>query len=151
MVLRAARADEATLLSELALRSKAHWNYDRAFMEACREELTLSADDITRNPTYLIEVGGQTVGFYALERLDESRTELNFLFVEPRFIGQGHGRVLMEHAKRVARELGSRTMIIQGDPNAEHFYSSAGGQKVGVRPSASIPGRVLPLFEISLG
>lgn len=150
MKLRAARTEEAERLSELALRSKAHWGYDRAFIDACREELTLSADDVARNPTYVIDDGGLTIGFYALERLDEARTELNFLFVEPRFIGRGHGRALIEHAKRVARELGSDTLVIQGDPHAARFYVSAGGRKVGERPSASITGRALPLFEIPL-
>ncbi|MDE0683663.1 MAG: hypothetical protein OXI63_12155 [Candidatus Poribacteria bacterium] len=41
-------------------------------------------------------------------------------------------------------------MIIQGDPNAERFYRSAGGLLVGTRKSASIPNRELPIFWINL-
>jgi hypothetical protein len=36
--------------------------------------------------------------------------------------------------------------VIQGDPNAAEFYQRCGARKIGERPSASIPGRVLPLY-----
>jgi hypothetical protein len=38
-IIRPAQADEVEALTALALRSKAHWGYDDAFMEACRAEL----------------------------------------------------------------------------------------------------------------
>ena len=41
--LRAARPEEAAAISALALRSKAHWGYDEAFLAACRAELTWTA------------------------------------------------------------------------------------------------------------
>jgi SAM-dependent methyltransferase len=41
-------------------------------------------------------------------------------------------------------------MLIQGDPNDARFYRAAGGEPAGSSPSASIPGRVLPLFRIKL-
>ena len=44
LTIRAARVGEAGFLSELALRSKAHWGYDAAFIEACRDELSVDAD-----------------------------------------------------------------------------------------------------------
>ena len=40
-VVRAARPAEAAAISALALRSKAHWGYDPAFLEACRDDLTI--------------------------------------------------------------------------------------------------------------
>ena len=42
--LRPARRDEATALSALCMRSKAFWGYDHLFMEACRQEFTLTAE-----------------------------------------------------------------------------------------------------------
>jgi hypothetical protein len=42
LTLRTPRPDEATILTELCLRSKAVWGYDEAFMLACRNELTLA-------------------------------------------------------------------------------------------------------------
>ena len=40
-------AQDAAALSELALRSKGYWGYDATFLEACRDELTLTADQAT--------------------------------------------------------------------------------------------------------
>ncbi len=150
LIIRRAHAAEARGLSELALKSTAYWGYDEGFMAACRDELTLSADEVVRNPTYVSEVEGQVIGFYAIERVDQVRMELNFLFVDPAFIGRGYGRALIEHAKQIARDLGSSALVIQGDRNAQHFYRAAGAHQVGERASSSIPGRTLPLFEVLL-
>ena len=42
-LVRHARPDEAAAISDLALRSKGHWGYSAEFLEACRDELTVSA------------------------------------------------------------------------------------------------------------
>ena len=44
--IRPARAEEATTLSALALRAKAHWGYDEAFVAAYRDALTVRPGDI---------------------------------------------------------------------------------------------------------
>ena len=146
--IREARADERDKLSALAFRSKAHWGYSTEFMEACRDELSVDADQI--ESAWVIERAGEVLGFYGLDDLGGRRVELDFLFVEPRAIGEGLGRALMGHAIETARDGGFEVMEIQGDPNAERFYLAAGAVRVGDKPSASIPGRVLPLFEIAL-
>lgn len=148
--IRRALPEEAGALSALAFRSKAHWDYSDEFMRACRAELTLSPDDIETHPTFVVESHGEAIGFYTLERLSGDEVELGYLFVEPAAIGRGHGRRLIEHAKDQAIGLGFRTMVIQGDPHAEKFYRMAGGERTGLRESASIPGRDLPLFRIDL-
>ncbi len=56
----------------------------------------------------------------------------------------------MSHAKNTVKERGGRTLIIQGDPNAEQFYRAAGCNLTGKRESYSIPGRFLPVFTIDL-
>ncbi len=151
--IRRARPDEASHLSELAMRSKAVWGYSPEFMAACRDELTLSPAYLETNPTFVTEgavTAGTAIGFYSLERLSDAEVELGFLFLEPGDIGGGHGRRLIEHAKAEARTLGYATMVIQGDPHAERFYRAAGGRQVGTRESLSIPGRLLPLFHVDL-
>ena len=120
-------------------------------MQSCLEELTLDQRYIKSNPTFVIEVEGNTIGFYSLEHISASEAELGYLFVEPTFIGKGYGRQLMAHAQQEARHFGYSQMIIQGDPNAEQFYRAAGGSVVGTRKSTSIPDRELPLFRIDLG
>lgn len=150
--LRAARASEAGLLSELALRSKAHWGYSHEFIEACRAELSYREDQLrSKHMRFVVlESAGIVIGFYALARQSGQVVELEALFVEPQFIGKGFGRLLIEDAKSAASSLGATRLIIQGDPNAERVYLAAGGVLIGTRESGSIPGRLLPTFEVSL-
>ncbi len=132
------------------MRSKAHWGYSVEFMQACRQELTYSADYIRDNPVFVAEAGASVVGFYALERISVGEAELTAMFVEPEHIGRGFGRALIAHAKDTARRRGFEAIVIQGDPNAVAFYQAAGGVRCGERESGSIPGRALPLFRIRL-
>ena len=150
--IRAARPDEAEALTELAIRSKAYWGYSPSFMEACRDELTVTDGALTAPDAhyYVAEGGSRLLGYYAVERRTDRAFELEALFVDPAFIGKGIGRALTAHAKDLVRQLGGRRMIIQSDPNAAAFYRAAGGEPSGSKASASIPGRSLPLFTIDL-
>ena len=148
--IRKAQSSESQLLTSLALRSKAYWDYSPEFILACRQELTYSQQDIQKNHFYVAEINNLIIGFFALEILSDNEIELAALFVEPAYINRGSGRKLMDKAKLVASELGSKVMIIQGDPNAKNFYLKVGGKLIGERESASIPGRYLPVFKISL-
>ncbi|MEA3019544.1 MAG: hypothetical protein QOI47_1068, partial [Actinomycetota bacterium] len=143
MFIRAARPDEAGALSSLAMRSKAHWGYDDAFMEACRAELTITPEMTPR--VDVAELDGALVG---MVRLEPSR--LDDLFVEPDAIGTGVGRALLRHVVRRAATEGMRHLIVDADPNAEGFYLSMGAVRTGESPSASIPGRMLPRLELSV-
>ncbi|MGI9284548.1 MAG: GNAT family N-acetyltransferase [Pseudomonadales bacterium] len=150
--IRPAVSNEAELLSELALRSKAYWDYPDEFIEACREELSYSRDQIDSSTFSFViaESPHGVTGFYALKRSSRSELELEALFVEPDWIGYGIGRALLEHAKCAAAELGAESLIIQGDPNAQAFYLAAGGVLTGEQESNGVPGRFLPTFVISL-
>jgi len=152
IAIRPANFQECELLGDLAYRSKAYWGYSAEFMEACRAELSVSERDIanSRRSYVLVESDRKILGYYALERLSAVECELEALFVEPEHIGQGIGRQLIEHAKSHAREMGAESILIQGDPNAAHFYLAAGGVRIGERESDSIPGRYLPEYRISL-
>ncbi len=48
------------------------------------------------------------------------------------------------------RALCCRVLRVESDPNAEAFYRAQGGVPVGRAPSASIPGRELPVLKIAL-
>lgn len=148
-VLRPGRRDEARLLSDLALRSKGHWGYDADFLDACREELTLTPDAAAEAVT--AEVRGDVVAFHLLEELDApdaGRGRLAMLFVDPAAIGSGIGPLLYGDAVAKARARGWRSLVLDADPGAEPFYLRMGARRVGEVPSGSIPGRVLPVLEI---
>lgn len=145
-MIRPAHRYELPALTDLAMRSKAHWGYSDTFMRLCHHELTVTEDLLPH--VYVKEIHRRLLGFHALCPLDESRVELEFLFVEPERIGAGLGRELLTHAQKVARDHGWQVLLIQGDPNASNFYTHCGALKVGERASASIPDRTLPLYEL---
>ncbi|MFJ5120675.1 GNAT family N-acetyltransferase [Kitasatospora sp. NPDC088548] len=155
MRIRPARPEEAELLSALALRSKAHWGYDEAFLAACRDELTLDADGIERQRTMVVEEpvaagDSRVLGFATLVGAPP-QGELGMLFVEPDTIGRGVGGRLFQHLREQAVALGFHRLTIDADPNAEPFYLAMGATRIGVTPSGSIPGRELPLLALDLG
>jgi len=150
--IREAQKNESNSLSNLAMLSKAYWGYSEKFMDVCRKELLITEGMIEDNSSYyaVAEEQGKLVGFYSLNDLSDSNIELGLLFVEPKHIGSGVGRMLIEHAKSHAKAAGGVTLYFQGDPNAEGFYRAVGATLTGKRESSSIPGRFLPTFSISL-
>ncbi len=150
--IRKAQGREAQSLSKLAMYSKAYWGYSDAFMQACRNELLVTEEMIKNKSSYyaVAEEQGELVGFYSLEGVTESSVELGLLFVEPKHIGLGIGRKLIEHAKNHAKVSGGVTLYFQGDPNAEGFYRAVGATITGKQESSSIPGRFIPTFSIPL-
>ncbi len=147
--IRPARATEAGTLTELALRSKAYWGYDAQFMEACRDELTLAAHEVTRRRTTVAERDGRILGFTTLEG-EPPTGVLGMMFVDPQAIGQGIGRLLFEPTVATGRDLGFTRLTIDADPNAEPFYRAMGAVRTGDVPSGSVAGRVLPQMTVTI-
>jgi GNAT superfamily N-acetyltransferase len=169
-VIRAALPEEAADISELAIRSKAHWGYDDAFIDASREELTIPPDRIVARRTQVVVSGGgadgvggtpvegsdagplpagRILGFGTIEG-EPPAGELGMLFVDPDFIGRGVGGALFSHLAATATALGFHRLTIASDPNAEPFYLSKGAVRIGGVPSGSVPGRTLPLLALAL-
>jgi GNAT superfamily N-acetyltransferase len=149
MLIRAARPDEAEVLSELAFRSKAYWGYDDAFMAACRDTLTIPAAHVEGRRTAVAERDGRILGMVTVDGSPPDGA-LGMLFVAPDAIGRGVGHRLFEYAIATARGIGFTRLTIDADPNAESFYLAMGARRIGVIPSDAIPGRSLPLFEVTL-
>jgi GNAT superfamily N-acetyltransferase len=149
VTLRQARPDEASALSELALRAKAHWDYTPEFIEACREELTVHRAEIVAGRVTVAEEHGSVVGFSTVGG-DPPVAEVDMLFVEPEWIGSGVGSVLFDALRANAVATGFTRLRIESDPNATGFYERTGAVVVGEEPSVSIPGRMLPLLELDL-
>jgi N-acetylglutamate synthase-like GNAT family acetyltransferase len=148
--IRPASKDEVGMLSELALRSKGHWGYDAAFLEACRAELTITPARIDRETVWVAVEAGEVVGFCSL-LVEGENAELTDLFVDPVRIGSGVGQALWDRSVATSREKGATRIRIESDPHAEQWYLKRGAVRVGEAPSGSIPGRVLPLLEFVVG
>jgi ribosomal protein S18 acetylase RimI-like enzyme len=148
-LLRRAIADDAAVLTALALRSKASNGYDAAFMEACREELTYSAATQAGGETWVAELGGRLAGFIDV-RLVDGAAEVFAMFVEPDLKRSGVGRALWQQLETSARHLGASAVMLDADPAAVAFYQAMGCATIGERPSGSIRGRMLPRMRKTL-
>src|SRR3546814_14709070 len=71
--LRLAKSSECGSLSALALRSKAYWGYDSAFLQACRDELTVSPKAAAAGRVVVLIEQETPLGFYALDASSEER------------------------------------------------------------------------------
>ncbi len=152
MLIRKAKVTEASVLTELTMRSKAYWGYSKQFMSVCIDELVVKKEKL-ENPVFsymVVEANGGIVGYYGLEPLSETKTELAALFVEPAHIGTGIGKILLLHAMKVAHKTGVTELTFLADPNAAGFYIANGGVLTGKCESSSFPGRYLPTFSIPL-
>ncbi len=145
--IRRALPSEAPALSALALRSKALWGYDDAFMALCRAELTVQPEAIERGQVWVAEAGEVIVGLLQLvpeDRDDGRAAEVRLFFVEPGTVRVGVGRALWHHAEARAGAFGADRLTLDADPNAVAFYERVGMHIIGQSPSGSIPGRMLP-------
>jgi len=146
MIVRATLED-AEVLTEIAVKSKAYLGYENDQVESWREDLTVTPKMFDESNIYKYIVDNQIGGFYILERANIRTSFLNFLFVSPDYIKQGIGHQLLEHAISYCKDGGSAILNVLSDPNAASFYAKYGFEVIAQRES-SIPGRFLPEMEL---
>ncbi len=144
MILRPPRLDELPYLSDLCLRSKAVWDYDEAMLDAFKDELTLTEDDLESDVIIVAEDLRGVAGVAQLSFDETGSSYLDKLFVEPVRLGEGTGKMLYVWACRYAQGPGAKEMVIEADPDAAPFYVDMGAEPAGEAESGSIPGRLLP-------
>lgn len=149
ILVRPARADEGADLTELALRAKSHWGYDKSFLDSARADLTLDADTIRSARIHVLEQDGTMIGFYGLLG-DPPRGRLEWMFLEPDAIGHGFGRLLWKSAMQEAEAAGFTQLLIESDRFAEPFYLAMGAERIGATPSP-VDGAPLPLLKVDIG
>jgi GNAT superfamily N-acetyltransferase len=150
LLIRAPDIDELPALSELCIRSKAVWGYDAAFMAACRRELTFDPRDLESSRIAVAARGDSILGVAQVRMIAGNEADLAKLFVEPAAMRSGVGHALFAWARDAARAQGASRMIIEADPDAAPFYRRFGARDVGLAPSGSIAGRMLPKLALEL-
>lgn len=149
-MLRLARRQEAGALTALAMQSKAHWGYDRKFLDACRKDLTITEEMVQQHPTYVIETTNGSLTGFSMVALTTPEATLLYLYVHPTAMGKGIGRVLFSESVVHARKSGALWLTWDADPHAVPFYLRMGAYLYGETPSTSIPGRMLPVMRFDL-
>jgi len=142
-----AQIKDAKLLTEIAISSKAYWGYSKEQMELWKDDLTVTPKTFADCNIYKFQVNDITAGFYVLYRANIRTSFLDFLFVTPKFINQGIGSKLLEHAKKSCISGSCAVLNVLSDPNSEAFYLKHGFEIIGKRES-SIKGRFLPEMEL---
>lgn len=151
ITIRRAQPNEAPALTELMLRSKAHWGYDDAFLAACRPLLTITPETIAHEHVVCaVAANGTLAGICQVTPLSATEAELEYLFVEPAYMGTGLGKRLWHQATEIAARLGVSALVFDADPYARPFYEHMGATVTGAHPSTTFPGRVLPAMRYNL-
>ena len=152
--IRPAVAEDAAALSALSMRSKQSNGYDDTFMQACRQELTVTPVQLESGGWWVAESaqsgGDEYCGCVCLRDSLDGTGEVHAFFIDPAWQRRGIGRKLWKkvlecaHAQRITR------IILDADPAAVPFYRALGFETIGEKPSGSIVGRMLPHMAISL-
>jgi GNAT superfamily N-acetyltransferase len=147
-MIRPAAADEATVLTNMALEAKRYWGYPEHWIKHWESDLTITSNFIHDNHVYVAEENGQIQGFYALI-VTGDKAELDHMWVKPTLIGTGIGKELFLDAMERAAKLNVNAVEISSDPNAAGFYKRMGATQIG-EVDSSIEGqpRKLPRLEI---
>lgn len=151
MIIRAARPEDAPVLSALAFAAKSGWGYEARDLERWRPQLAVSAESLADLTVLVAEEDGEAQGFGAL-RAAGHRWTVEHLWVHPTHWRRGIGRALVADAMAHAGAAGAAGLEIESDPHAEGFYRRLGAQRVGAvpAPTADEPGRVLPRLHLDL-
>lgn len=145
-----AKVEDLQILTEIAIKSKAFWNYTVEQIDSWREDLTVSQERYAAWEVYKYVDQNEIAGFYCLN-LDhaENTSCLEFLFILPEFIGKAIGSQLLQHAFQESRNYEKFIMNVLSDPNAATFYAKYGFVEIS-KEKSSIPGRFLPVMQKSL-
>lgn len=145
---RRASPEAAEELTALTLASKAHWGYDRDFMDLARPGLTVTPEYLEADECWVAEIDGDIIGWFSLVPIPDGLLLDNF-FLLPAHIGSGVGRLMWDEAVRRAEAAGVERMTLEADPNAAGFYERMGARLMG-SVTATDTGRQLPIYEIKL-
>lgn len=108
MKIRKALLSEANELSELALHSKATWDYSEEFILACKEDLTITEEYI-KITLYMFQ---KTIIRRLVFLILRNEKALDFLYIHPRYKGKGYGKILWDYVIEKANELGLKSFMI---------------------------------------
>lgn len=148
IIIRPARPLEAGQLTELSLRSKQSNDYNDEFMDACREELTVTPERIEGNEYWVAEAD-HICGCACLSRstVDHSG-EVHAFFIEPAHQRQGIGTLLWDALLQRVQQRGLTQLFLDADPFATAFYESLGFEKICETPSGPIAKRMIPRMRL---
>ncbi|MDH3323686.1 MAG: GNAT family N-acetyltransferase [Flavobacteriaceae bacterium] len=144
-----AKKIDAEKLTALTIRSKSYWDYSSEQMKVWKDELTISSDYIDCNEVYILKDKKAFIGYYAFIILNDKKVKLDNIFIEPKYIGKGYGKHLMNNFMNQIKLNGFEKIELDSDPNAVDFYKKFGFKVVG-QLASSIKDRFLAIMTLDL-
>src|SRR5215207_11580183 len=114
-MIRPAAANEASVLTNIALDAKRYWGYPEHWIKHWESDLTITSEFVRDNHVYVAEENGEIRGFYAL-CVTGDKAELEHMWVKPAVIGTGVGKDLFLDAMERAAKLNVEAVEISSDP-----------------------------------
>jgi GNAT superfamily N-acetyltransferase len=124
-LIRDAVPGDMSALRDLFRRSSLSNDGDRMSLLAHPDALELSDLAVTEGRTRTAVADGGTVGFATWLRAGDA-IEIEDLFVDPEWMGQGIGRALVLDLLTIARGRGVRRVEVTANQHALAFYEKAG-------------------------
>ncbi len=149
MKIKKAQKTDAQRITELTFRSKNYWGYGASQIEAWRDDLTMTPGEIEEQHVYILISINELIGFYAFEAESDTVVKLHSLFIEPKYIRKGYGKLLMKDFLKRALFLNFEKVILDSDPNAVEFYRSMGFKTIG-KFETQVKDRFLSVMEINV-
>lgn len=150
-MIRSAQQNEHALLTDIAVRSEASWGYDIVFMENFARLYAVTPEFIRDHSVFVVEEQGRVMGFYGVVLHGEgSWAELEYLYVDPAFLGRGLGKLLWLHMTACLKALGVTYLELVTSLQAEAFYHKMGAVTIAQTASTVIPGRTIPRLHYAL-
>jgi streptomycin 6-kinase len=149
-VLKQAAIEHIDNINTLLRLSKRHWGYDDDFLDRFMQGFNIKVPYLQQHDIKLVYLDNTLIGFFNFIINKDSALELDNFFLHPDYIGKGHGRQMWNLCCQYAEQLGFKDFIIWSDPNAEPFYKKMGCEKIGERPSPTMPNRFPPILQFKL-
>lgn len=144
-----AEINDNEVLTQITKRSKAYWGFSEDTLLEWEHLLTISKDYIEKNKVFKLLKDDEIIGYYSFFKEDEKILKLDNLFILPKYIGSGLGRILMEHFLENSNILDIEKITLDAEPNVEEFYKKFNFVTVG-KLESSIKNRFLPIMELKL-
>jgi Acetyltransferases len=154
-----AQEADSDALTEISFAAKRHWNYPEYYYERWKNELTITREYILNNIVYKAQSADLILGFYAIvdnksdfwsgETFVKKGFWLEHIFIKPEYHKLGIGRLLIEHAGTVSKNMGVSDLLIFVDPYAKGFYDKMGADYL-YDSKSSIPGRLIPVYNFKI-
>jgi N-acetylglutamate synthase-like GNAT family acetyltransferase len=98
-------------------------------MQKFRSVYQVTEKFIGNNPTFIIQDDETIVGFWGV-LIDDKEASLEYLFIEPRSIGKGYGKLLWNHTVNHCNMLGIKELIIVSGPKQKSSIQKWGQNRL---------------------